>query len=63
MDKYSATGDVEYLADGVIVLRYMEEMPEYKRHLLVRKMRRTKHSENRHPLKITDRGLVITKMK
>lgn len=63
MEKYSATGDVEYLADGVIVLRYMEEMPEYKRHLLVRKMRRTGHSESRHPIKITDKGLVVTKMK
>lgn len=63
MDKYSATGDVEYLTDGVIVLRYMEEMPEYKRHLLVRKMRRTGHSESRHPIKITDKGLVVTKMK
>jgi KaiC/GvpD/RAD55 family RecA-like ATPase len=63
MEKYSATGDVEYLADGVIVLRYMEEMPEYKRHLLVRKMRRTSHSESRHPIKITDKGLLVTKMK
>jgi KaiC/GvpD/RAD55 family RecA-like ATPase len=63
MTQYSATGDVEYLVDGVVVLRYMEEMPEYKRHLLVRKMRRTKHSETRHPLQITDKGLVLLKLK
>lgn len=63
MTQYSATGDVEYLVDGVVVLRYMEEMPEYKRHLLVRKMRRTKHSETRHPIQITDRGLNLLKLK
>jgi len=63
MTQYSATGDVEYLVDGVVVLRYMEEMPEYKRHLLVRKMRRTKHSETRHPIEITDKGVNLLKMK
>ena len=52
----------EYVVDGVIVLHYMGIGTRSNRTLHIRKMRATKHSEELHPLKITDKGISIHKV-
>jgi KaiC/GvpD/RAD55 family RecA-like ATPase len=56
----SRFGFEEFLADGLIILYYLEYaaggMP---RSLLIRKMRRTKHSSDIHPMEITDKGIKV----
>lgn len=61
---YEASGDavsryqiVEFVADGVILLGYERTQSSRTRTLEVFKMRRTDHSSDIHPLKITDRGM------
>ncbi len=57
---YSKYGVEEYVADGLIVLRYGSLGGRATRTLQVRKMRGTKHSEFVHPLEITrERGIVV----
>lgn len=52
-------GVEEFVADGVIVLHYMGIGTQSNRTLHIRKMRATKHSEDLHPLEITDVGIKI----
>lgn len=55
-------GVEEYVADGVIVLHYMGLGMQSNRTLHIRKMRATKHSEDLHPLKISDQGVSVHKV-
>jgi KaiC/GvpD/RAD55 family RecA-like ATPase len=57
--RFSRYGVEEYLADGVILLHYMGVGTRSNRTLHIRKMRATKHSEDLHPLEITETGIVI----
>jgi len=55
-------GVEEYVADGVVVLHYMGIGTQSNRTLHIRKMRATKHSEDLHPLQITDSGISVHKV-
>lgn len=57
----SRDGLVEYVADGVILLRYKETADESDVHLSLRiiKMRRVKHSRRIKPYTISDKGIVV----
>jgi KaiC/GvpD/RAD55 family RecA-like ATPase len=55
-------GVEEFVADGVIVLHYMGIGTQSNRTLHIRKMRATKHSEDLHPIQITDAGMKIHKV-
>jgi len=55
-------GVEEFVADGVIVLHYMGLGTQSNRTLHIRKMRATKHSEDLHPLQITDKGISVRKV-
>lgn len=57
----SRFGVVEFLADAVIVLQYMS-ITKYKRSLMIRKMRTSKHSMNIHPFQITSSGIEVLKV-
>ncbi|MDO8627853.1 MAG: gas vesicle protein GvpD [Candidatus Diapherotrites archaeon] len=58
-NSYGKFGVEEFVADGVIVLHYMGIGTQSNRTLHIRKMRSTKHSEDLHPIKITDKGIEI----
>jgi len=62
MNKFGKYGVEEYVVDGVIVLHYMGMGTQSNRTLHIRKMRATKHSEDLHPLEITERGVVVHKI-
>lgn len=51
----------EFLVDGVITLQYVMIGIESSRHLMIRKMRTTAHSENIHPIEFKN-GVRITPM-
>lgn len=55
----SGGGIIEFLVDTVIKLEFMPIAEDYKRTLTIRKMRRTDHSVQIMPIKITKRGLEI----
>jgi len=57
----SRDGLVEYVADGVISLRYVERLEKSELQLSVRiiKMRRTNHSRKITPYQITSKGIVV----
>ncbi len=57
----SRFGLVEYIADGVISLRYIrpKDMKEVTLAIEVTKMRRTRHSRAIKPYSITDKGIVV----
>ena len=55
----SRFGVVEFIADGIISLMYIGLARKYKRALLIRKMRRTEHSDKIYPIKIGDDGMEI----
>ncbi|MBU0635909.1 AAA family ATPase [Candidatus Micrarchaeota archaeon] len=55
-------GVEEYVVDGVIVLHYMGSGMQSNRTMHIRKMRATHHSEDLHPLKISDNGIEIHKV-
>lgn len=55
----SRFGVVEFVADGIISLMYIGLARKYKRALLIRKMRRTDHSDKIHPINITEDGMKI----
>jgi len=55
-------GVEEFVADGVIVLHYMGLGTQSNRTLHIRKMRATKHSEDLHPLQITETGIKVRKV-
>lgn len=52
-------GIAEYLVDGIIKMEFTPVAEEYDRTLTIRKMRRTDHSTDIHPFKITSRGLEL----
>jgi circadian clock protein KaiC len=54
----SRTGVVEFLVDSVIVLQYLS-IAKYKRSLMIRKMRTSKHSMDIHPFEIGPSGIEI----
>jgi KaiC/GvpD/RAD55 family RecA-like ATPase len=60
--QFGKYGVEEFVSDGVIVLHYMGIGTQSNRTLHIRKMRATKHSEDLHPLEITDTGLKIHKV-
>lgn len=49
----------EFACDGVIVLKYTLVGREAGRHLMIQKMRFTKHSEEVHLIEISDNGLRV----
>ncbi|MFH1586738.1 MAG: ATPase domain-containing protein [Candidatus Diapherotrites archaeon] len=61
-NKYGKYGVEEYVVDGVIVLHYMGIGTQSNRTMHVRKLRATKHSEDLHPIEITEKGVVIHKI-
>jgi len=52
-------GIEEFVSDGVILLYYMGMGTQSNRTLHIRKMRSTKHSEDLHPIEITNNGIVV----
>jgi len=54
----SRSGVVEFLVDSVIVLQYLS-IAKYKRSLMIRKMRTSKHSMDIHPFEIGPSGIEI----
>ena len=60
--QFGKYGVEEFVSDGVIVLHYMGIGTQSNRTLHIRKMRATKHSEDLHPLEITDSGIKIHKV-
>ncbi|MCX6814408.1 MAG: hypothetical protein NTY20_02050, partial [Candidatus Aenigmarchaeota archaeon] len=54
----SRTGVLEFLVDSVIVLQYLS-IAKYKRSLMIRKMRTSKHSMDIHPFDIGPSGIEI----
>ena len=58
----SRHGIEEFLVDAVIILKVGIDVVGGKpRSLLIKKMRRTNHDLNTHPLEITDRGIKLIK--
>jgi len=60
--QFGKYGVEEFVSDGVIVLHYMGIGTQSNRTLHIRKMRATKHSEDLHPLEITNTGIKIHKV-
>jgi len=59
----SRHGVEEFIADGVIVLNYLEYASGgLDRSLIIRKMRRTDHGKDIYPFCITENGIVIKKV-
>ncbi len=56
---FSRLGVEEFLADGIIVLKFTPIGTEAGRSLFIRKMRRTNHFEDMHPIQIGKKGLRI----
>jgi len=61
-NRYGKYGVEEYIVDGIIMLHYMGIGTQSNRTLHIRKMRATKHSEDLHPLEITEKGIIIKKI-
>lgn len=61
-NRFGKYGVEEYVVDGVIVLYYAGIGTQSNRTLHIRKMRATNHSEDLHPLKITNKGMVVHKI-
>lgn len=59
----SGKGIIEYIVDSIIKLNFIPVTEEFKRTVLVRKMRRTDHSTLVHPFEITKNGLKIIDIK
>ena len=56
----SRFGFEEFLADGIIVLHYLEYAAGgTPRSLVIRKMRRTEHGSDIYPMEITKTGIVV----
>ena len=55
----SGKGIIEYIVDGIVKLDFIPVTEEFKRTLLIRKMRRTNHSTLVHPLDITKGGMKL----
>jgi len=60
--RLSRAGFEEFVADGVIILNYLEYAAGgVPRSLLIRKMRKTNHGVDIYPFEITKKGVVIKK--
>lgn len=59
---FSRYGVEEYVADGVIVLHYLDVGTQSNRTLFIRKMRGTKHTEGLLPMEITEKGIVVHRL-
>lgn len=59
-NRFGKYGVEEYVVDGVVVLHYMGVGTQSNRTLHIRKMRATKHSEDLHPMQITETGIKVT---
>jgi len=62
-DALSGKGIIEYIVDGIIKLNLIPVTEEFKRTVLIRKMRRTDHSTLVHPFEITKNGLKVIEVK
>ncbi|MBN2095709.1 MAG: ATPase [Candidatus Aenigmarchaeota archaeon] len=56
---YSRLGVEEYITDAVVRLDFTPIGPQAGRNLFIKKMRRTKHSENIHPFEIGKDGIKV----
>jgi KaiC/GvpD/RAD55 family RecA-like ATPase len=52
----------QYLCDGLLNIEYESMGGEYSRHLVIRKMRQTKHNEDLHPIEISKKGVIVHKI-
>lgn len=59
----STDGVSEFVADGIINIRYESLGGEYSRNLVVRKMRQTKNNDDMHPMEISDKGIIVHTLK
>lgn len=59
----SGRGIIEYVVDSIVKLDFIPVTEEFKRTLLIRKMRRTDHSTLVHPLDISKDGMRIIDIK
>ncbi|RLI97033.1 MAG: hypothetical protein DRO99_03535, partial [Candidatus Aenigmatarchaeota archaeon] len=62
-DALSSRGLIEFVVDSIVKLDFIPVTEEFKRTLLIRKMRRTNHSTLVHPMDITKEGLKIIEVK
>ena len=62
-DALSGKGIVEYIVDSIIKLNLIPVTEEFKRTILIRKMRRTDHSTLVHPFDITKDGIKVIDVK
>jgi KaiC/GvpD/RAD55 family RecA-like ATPase len=58
-DAYSRLGVEEFISDAVVMLDFVPVGPQAGRNLLISKMRRTKHSEQIHPIQISKGGMRV----
>ncbi len=58
----SRFGVIEFMVDGIIMLQFVSIATRYKRSLVVRKMRRTDHSNKIYPFVITNNGITVKKL-
>lgn len=61
-NKFGKFGIEEYVVDGVLVVHYMGIGTRSNRTMHIRKMRATKHSEELHPMTISEKGITIQKV-
>ncbi len=59
--KKGSSKPLEFEADSIILLYYIQEKGQRKRYVEVLKMRGTKHSKKMHPFEINDAGISIQK--
>ena len=60
--KLSRFGVEEFLADGIIILHYLDfVVGGSPRSLLIRKMRRTAHGTDVYPIKFTNKGIAVVR--
>jgi len=57
-ERLSRSEMVEFMADTVVMMQYIQAA-KIKRNLTVKKMRFSKHSENAHPFRIMNKGLIV----
>ncbi|MBR9678889.1 MAG: ATPase [Nanoarchaeota archaeon] len=58
----SRFGVIEFMVDGIISLQFIGIAAKFKRALMVRKMRRTDHSNKIYPFEITNKGIIVRKI-
>jgi len=61
-NKFSKYGVEEYVVDAVLVMHYMGIGTQSNRTMHIRKMRATHHSEDLHPIEISNKGIVVHKI-